>query len=43
MPEGLFQLWVTRPEYRDAFIDNMRKLPYDYPVWAKKLDSFNKK
>ena len=42
MPEGLFQQWLTRPEYRDTWIDNMRKLPYDYPVWAKKLDSFNK-
>ena len=43
MPEGLFQQWLTRPEYRDTWIDNMRKLPYVYTVWAKKLDSFNKK
>ena len=43
MPEGLFQQWLTRPEYRDTWIDNMRKLPYDHPIWAKKLDSFNKR
>jgi hypothetical protein len=43
LPEGLFQQWLTRPEYHDTWIDNMRKLPYDYPIWAKKLDSFYKK
>jgi hypothetical protein len=42
LPEGLFQQWLTRPEYRDIWIDNMRKLPYDHPIWAKKLDSFKK-
>ena len=43
MPVGLFQQWLSRPEYRDTWIDNMIKLSYDYPIWAKKLDSFNKK
>ena len=43
MPEGLFQQWLTRSEYRDTWIDNMRKLPYDYPIWAKKLELFEKK
>ena len=42
MPEGLFQQWLSRPEYRDNWIDNMIKLSYDYPIWAKKLDSFKK-
>ena len=43
LPEGLFQRWLSRPEYRDNWIDNMIKLSYDYPIWAKKLDSFYKK
>ena len=43
MPVGLFQQWLSRPEYRDTWIDNMIKLSYDYPIWAKKLDSFNKR
>jgi hypothetical protein len=43
MPEGLFQDWISRPEYRDIMIDEMHKLPYDYPIWTKKLDSFKKK
>ena len=42
LPEGLFQQWLTRPEYYDTWIDNMRKLPYDYPIWAKKFDLFKK-
>ena len=43
MPEGLFQDLISRWEYRDMMIDNLIKLPYKYPIWAKKLDSFNKK
>ncbi|XOJ89666.1 hypothetical protein ABXT57_01990 [Methylophilaceae bacterium Uisw_097] len=43
MPEGLFHDMLSRPEYRDRMIDEMHKLPYDYPIWTKKLDSFNKK
>ncbi|MDA7835492.1 hypothetical protein N9A21_06235 [Methylophilaceae bacterium] len=43
MPEGLFHDMLSRPEYRDMMIDKMHKLPYDYPIWTKKLDSFNKK
>jgi len=43
MPEGLFQDLLSRWEYRDMMIDNLIKLPYKFPVWAKKLDSFNKK
>ena len=42
LPEELFHQWLSRPEYRDTWIDNMRKLPYDYPIWAKKLDLFKK-
>ena len=43
MPEGLFHDMLSRPEYRDMMIDKMHKLPYSYPIWTKKLDSFNKK
>ena len=43
MPEGLFHDMLSRPEYRDIWIDNMTKLPYKYPVWAKKLELFKKK
>jgi len=43
LPVGVFQQWLSRPEYRDTWIDNMIKLSYDYPIWAKKLDSFYKK
>ena len=43
LPVELFQQWLSRPEYRDTWIDNMRKLPYHYPIWAKKLDLFTKK
>ena len=43
MPEGLFHDMLSRPEYRDMMIDKMHKLRYDYPIWTKKLDSFNKK
>ncbi len=43
LPIELFQQWLSRPVYLDNWIDNMIKLSYDHPVWAKKLDSFNKK
>ena len=37
LPEGLFQRLLTRPEYHDTLIDNMRKLTYDFPIWTKNL------
>ena len=42
IPEGLFHDWLSRPEHRDNWIDNIIKTSYDFPIWAKKLDSFNK-
>jgi len=43
IPLELFQHWLSRPEYRDIMIDKILKLPYDFPIWTKKLDSFKKR
>ena len=35
-----FQAWLTRPEYKDIFIDNISKKKYEYPEWNKKMEEF---
>jgi len=40
LQDGLFESWLYKPEYKDTFIDNMIKVEFNYPVWAKKLELF---
>ena len=40
LEDGQFEAWLSRPEYRDVFIDNMLKVEYQYPEWANKMKMF---
>jgi hypothetical protein len=42
LQDGLFESWLSKPEYKDIYIDNMIKIKFEYPEWVNKLKLFKK-